>query len=208
MDNLVKNTLQVGSGRPAHALNFAQTKARMIATLFGKKKITEDKLANVFVNAVFELTAEGFPTIAAELNEAPEFEVPPELGPEDDRTFGLIVLAGNLLEIQRVAGPGLDRRIFSLGVSKYAQTFNLNCAELEDKVRSLQSLMSRLNSPSKNTVYAMSKAIFHEYDLFCFQDAYFREQRNPNPIILKRINTLMGYCLWNWSEVMDQYKVI
>ena len=28
----------------------------MIATLFGKKKITEDKLANVFVNTVLELS--------------------------------------------------------------------------------------------------------------------------------------------------------
>lgn len=32
----------------------------MIATLFGKKKITEDKLANVFVNTVLEMCSEDF----------------------------------------------------------------------------------------------------------------------------------------------------
>jgi len=179
----------------------------MIATLFGKKKITEDKLANVFVNAVLELSSEGFAAVAAELNESPEFEVSPALNDTDDRAFGLIVLAGNLIEMQRVVGPGLDKRIFSLAVSKYAQAFDLSATELEIELKALQSRMERLNHPSRNTVYAMGKVIFQEYDLFCFQDSYFRAQRSPNPIILKRINALMGYFLWNWNEVVDQYRV-
>ena len=42
----------------------------MITALFGKKRITEEKLANVLVNAVLEMGAEGFPLVVAELNEA------------------------------------------------------------------------------------------------------------------------------------------
>ncbi len=68
--------------------------------------------------------------------------------------------------------------------------------------------MERLNFPSKNTVYAMSKVLFHSYDLFCFQDPYFREMQVPNPIILKRLNGLMGYFLWNWTEVNEQYRIV
>ena len=49
----------------------------MIGTLFGKKKITEDRLANVFVNALLELVDQGFPDVAAELNEAPDLSGPP-----------------------------------------------------------------------------------------------------------------------------------
>ena len=180
----------------------------MIATLFGKKKITEDRLANVFVNAVLKLTAEGFPAVAAELNESPEFETSPRISEEDDRAFGLIVLTGNIAEMQRVVDPGLDRRIFSLTTSKYAQAFDGLGAELEMEVRALQGLMNRLNHPSKNTVYAMGHALFHQYDLYRYQSAYFREQRNPNPVILKRINGLMTYFLWDWSEVMEQYRVV
>jgi hypothetical protein len=180
----------------------------MIATLFGKKKLTEDKLANVFVNAVLELTAEGFPAVAAELNESPEFELPPEIQGSDDRTFALIVLTANLMEMQRIMGPGIDRRIHALSVSKFAQAMDMSNTDVESQVKALRDRMERLNYPSKNTVYAMGKAVFHEYDLFCYQDAYFREQRSPNPIILKRINGLMGYFLWNWSEVLDQYKVV
>ncbi len=180
----------------------------MIATFFGRKKISEDKLANVFVNAILDLSAEGFPMVADELNESPEFALPPGLKPTDDGTFAMIVLAANLIEMQRLMGPGVDRRLFALSVSKFAQAFGRTGAETETDVRALISRMDRANYPSKNTVYAMGKAIFQEYDLFCFQDTYFREKRAPNPIILKRLNGLMGYFIYSWGEVLDQYKVV
>lgn len=180
----------------------------MIATLFGKKKITEDKLANVFVNAVLELSEQGFPAIAAELNESPEFVLSPNIAENDDASFALIVLAANLTEMQRVLGPGLDKRMYALAVSKFAQAIGYTGSNLETEVRALQGQMERLNFPSKNTVYAMGKVLFQRYDLFCFQDTYFREMKAPNPIILKRLNGLMGYFTWNWTEVNEQYRIV
>ena len=180
----------------------------MIPTLFGKKKISEAKLANVFVNAVFELSEQGFPAVAAEINESPEFLACPNLADDDDDAFALVVLAANLMEAQRILGPGPDKRISALAISKFAQAANLSTTELEIKIRALQSQMDRLNFPSKNTVYAMGKVLFHSYDLFCFQDAYFREMKAPNPIILKRLNGLMSYFLWDWNEVNEQYRIV
>lgn len=52
---------------------------------------------------------------------------------------------------------------------------------MEEQVRALRSKMDRLNFPSKNPVYAMGRALFTEYELFCFQDSYFREMKQPNP---------------------------
>jgi len=179
----------------------------MIATLFGRKRITEDKLANVFVNTVLEMGTEGFPVVTAEMNEAPEFELAPDMQEADDARFLLIVLAANLMEMERLMGAGLDKRIFSLSVSKYAQAMGRGCTDVENEVRALQSRMERLNFPSKNPVYAMGRAVFQEYDLFCFQDSYYREMRAPHPIILKRLNSLMGYFLWNWQEVNEQYRI-
>ncbi len=180
----------------------------MIATLFGKKKITEEKLANVFVNAVLELTEHGFPAVAAEINESPEFATSPNIAETDDNGFALIVLAANLMEAQRILGPGVDKRIAARAVSKFAQATGIGVPDLEREVHTLQSQMERLNFPSKNTVYAMGKVFFHQYDLFCFQDSYFREMKAPNPIILKRMNGLMGYFIWNWTEVNEQYRII
>lgn len=179
----------------------------MIATLFGKKKITEDKLANVFVNTVLEMSSEGFPAIVAEVNEAPEFIATPGMSAGDDERFLMIVLAANLMEMDRVLGPGLDKRMLALSVSKFAQAIGRDCAQVETEVRTLRSKMDRLNFPSKNPIYAMGRALFTEYDLFCFQDSYFREMKAPNPILLKRLNTLFAYFLWNWAEVAEQYRI-
>ena len=178
----------------------------MIATLFGKKKLTEEKLSNIFVNAVLELTEQGYPSIVAELQEAPEFERVPQFGPGDDELFAQIVLAGNLLEAQRALPSGTDRRVFSLSISKFAQALGLSASDLEVDVIAMQHFMERINHPSKNTVYAMGKAVFHKYDLLRSQNAYFREIKQPNPIVLKRLNVLMECFLWNWRQVQEDYR--
>lgn len=180
----------------------------MIATLFGKKKITEDKLSNAFVNSILALTENGFPNVAAELIEAPEFVTAPSFGPEDEDLFALIVLAGNLMEAPRWLSAGQDKRFVSLSISKFSEATGRDCAKTEEQVQEMKSLMGRLNHPSKNPVYAMSKAVFHHYGLFRFQDDYFRELKAPNPIVLRRIDTLMAFFLWNWEEFMGEYKVV
>jgi len=179
----------------------------MIGTLFGKKKISEDKFANVFVNAVLHLTEQGYPTVVAELEEATEFVTRPVFGPGDDELFALILFAGNLMEAPKHMPPGQDHRLAQHAYSKFAPLMDVSAAELETETLALQHFMARINHPSKNTVYAMSKAIFHKYDLFRHQDAYFREQKAPNPIVLGRINKLMQYCLWDWADLLDDLRV-
>ncbi|MBK6627734.1 MAG: hypothetical protein IPG35_09090 [Flavobacteriales bacterium] len=180
----------------------------MIGTLFGKKKITEDRLANVFVNALLELVGHGFADVAAELNESPELVAEQVLDPSDDGAFLMTVLAGNLLELDRQLPSGLDRRLTALVLSKFAQATGLRSSDLEREVGALKAMMARLNHPSKNTVYAMSRALFHQYDLFGHQtDEYFRDKREPHPVTLKRLNSLMGFFLWDWENFHEHYRI-
>lgn len=179
----------------------------MIGSIFGRKRISEEKFANVFVNAVLALTDQGFPIIRGELEEAAEFVTRPMFGPGDDELFALILFAGNLMEAPKHLPAGLDQRVVQHAYSKFAPLMDLSAAEMESETNALQSFMSRINHPSKNTVYAMSKAIFHKYDLFRNQDTYFRDLKAPNPIILGRINKLMQFCLWDWAELLDEMKV-
>ncbi|MBK8581034.1 MAG: hypothetical protein LKM36_08555 [Flavobacteriales bacterium] len=179
----------------------------MIGALFGKKRISEDKLANVFVNAVLRLTEQGYPLVVEELRESPEFVSKPVFGPGDDELFAQIVFAGNLLEAPKHLPPGTDHRLAQHAFSKFAPLMDSSAAELESETSSMQSFMSRINHPSKNTVYAMSKAIFHKYDLISLQDPYFRQQKAPNPIVLARVNKLMTFCLWDWAEILEEWKV-
>lgn len=180
----------------------------MIATIFGKKKITEDRLANVFVNALLQLVQQGFCDVAAELNEAPELVGEQVIDPDREETFLNVVLAGNLMELQRQLQAGQDQRVAALVISKFAQALGTRTSDVERSIATLQQMMARLNHPSKNTVYAMSKAVFHQYDLFRFQtDEFFRDQRVPHPVILKRLNGLMGFFLWDWDSFHEQYRL-
>jgi len=67
--------------------------------------------------------------------------------------------------------------------------------------------MKRVNSPSKTTLYGMSKAIFHKYALNDFQDNYFKRMNTPNPIFLKRLDELMQHFLFNWEVFLKKYRV-
>lgn len=179
----------------------------MIGSIFGKRKISEDKFANVFVNAVLRLTEYGYPAVVAELEESIEFTSRPVFGPGDDELFAQILFAGNLMEAPKHLPAGMDRRLAQHAYSKFARLMDTSAAEMETETVALQHFMSRINHPSKNTVYAMSKAVFHKYDLFRHQDAYFREMKAPNPIVLGRVNKLMQYCLWDWADLLEDLRV-
>ena len=47
-----------------------------------KKKLTDEKVANIFVNSSFETVEKGWPEVAAMLNASPGFETAPELDEE------------------------------------------------------------------------------------------------------------------------------
>jgi hypothetical protein len=68
--------------------------------------------------------------------------------------------------------------------------------------------MNRVNAPSKNTLYAMSKAVFYKYNLMDFQDEYFRGMKTHNPIFCKNLDEIMRNFLWDWEAFNEKYKVI
>ena len=64
--------------------------------IFGRKKIGEGQLAQIFNNAMWKMSAKGFPEVAAILNEDPEFVVSPKLDSDDHTRFFFIIVSGNL----------------------------------------------------------------------------------------------------------------
>ncbi len=179
----------------------------MITTIFGKKKISVDKLANVLVNAVVRSMEHGFPLISAELNEAPEFLTCPDIHILEEKPFSTILLAGNLIDITPHLNAGQDWLLVSLAIEKFARTQGEPSIEMEERIRSTQSLIKRGNAPSKVTLYGMSKALFHQYDLYQFQEPYFRDLKAPNPVLLKRVNNLMEHFLFSGEELCDQFRI-
>jgi hypothetical protein len=180
----------------------------MFTKIFGRKKLNEDMLTNIFVNYTLKTVDEGFADVVGLIQDAPEFVSKPQLDVKNDSKFLLIVLAANLREIPNHFPAHQDNRLINHIISKLADVFNVNFNQLEEVLREYQSYLSRVNHPSQNNLYAMSKALFFKYNLGQYQEAYFRNVNSPNPMFLKRMDEAMSLFLYNWEQVVDDYNIV
>ena len=176
--------------------------------IFGRKKIGEDQLSQIFINAMWKMSAEGFPEVAALLNDDPEFEVSPELDIHDHTRFFFIVVSGNLKYLPHRLDGAHSRFVIMKIYEVLANTFDTSAGSIEKHIKKLQGEMCRLNHPSKNTLYAMSKLFFQEYDLYQYQEKYYRSILAPNPVILKRLDAIMQSYLWDWETISEEFRIV
>lgn len=176
--------------------------------IFGKKKIKEDLVANIFVNSVIETIDNGFPEIVGIINDSPEFINTPNLSETNSDSFTLIVIAANLSFIPDHLHNSKDERITNLILSKLSNVFDVEQNQLERVINNYTNYLNKVNHPSKNMLYAMSKAIFGKYSLNNFQDEYFKNMRSPNPMFLKRLDEAMEHFVWNWDAFKQKYQIV
>lgn len=173
-----------------------------------KKKISEKKLASLFVSGILQLVDQGFPEVAGMINEDPEFERSPGIANKDADKFLMIVISGNLQYIPKHFNDYQDVRLIDSILVNLSNILGLHYEDLQRYIAKYQSDMNRLNLPSKNVHYAMSKAVFAKYNLNQFQEEYFRNMNSPNPIFLKRLDDIMDNFIWDWKSLQSKYKIV
>ena len=173
-----------------------------------KRKLSEEQVACVFVNTTFESVEQGWPEIAAFLNEAPGFVQSPNLDPEDYGRFLMINVAANIQLIPQHFDSGVDRQIIQRIFSKFARALDIAPEDFASKVKHYRSFMKQVNKPSKNAVTAMTRAIFYKYHLNQFQAPFFRDMNSPNPTIQRELKELMEHFLWDWPAFNETYRVV
>lgn len=179
-------------------------------TLFGigKRKISENKVANILVNTLIEYCEKGFPEVAEVVNCSPEFHTSPEVNKEEYSEFLLILIVSNLNFLPIYLNPETAIHINELVIEKFAAIFEMTPKEFDEKLKEYKRFLTRVNHPSKNMLYAMSKGMFYKYELNPFQnEEYFRNLQTPNPILLKRLDEVMGQFIFNWDDFVAKYKV-
>lgn len=176
--------------------------------LFVKKKITENNLSNVIVNTLTKLVSDGFSDVCDLLNTDPEFEEQPNISPDDYDKFLVTVITGNLNIIGKHFSAIQADRIKKLVIDKFASLYNLDYDQFKNHIDSYESFLSRVNHPSKNIIYGMSKTLFYKYDLISYQTGYFKDLNVPNPIILNRLNSVVQNFIWDWNSFHEKYKVV
>lgn len=180
----------------------------MLATLL-RKKVNEDQVANYFVNTLIDMVDAGFPEVADIINNDPEFVSPPSINPENSDRFLMIVVTGNLCILSNFLRNTKSKEgyIIDLIIQKLSRTFDVTPQVLTKNIREFQSYFNRINYPSKNTRYAMSKAIFFQYKLNDFQSDYFRNLNSPNPIFLKRLDEIVDNYIINWESFSEKFRI-
>ncbi len=177
-------------------------------SLFTKKKITDETLANIFVNGIIKLVEEGYPDLVDMVNNEAEFVKSPKLHKENYDRFLLIVFTANLSFLPDHFGAVEQMKMQDSIYSKFASATGLTKQDLKVWVNKYSQLFYTLNHPSKNVKYAMSKAFFHEYKLYSFQEEYFKKMRVPNPILLKKLNDVIETFIWDWDNLFKRYKAV
>jgi hypothetical protein len=177
-------------------------------TIFGRKKVTAERVAHIFAHNIVETVETGFEDVAGFINDSPEFVQSPAISDQDYGKFLMIVLAGNYSYLSQHFTNGMDKEIIESITHKLAPAFEMTPIEFSLKIKEYKECMSRANHPSKNIVYAMSKGVFLKYNLVEFQEDYFKQMKTPNPIFLKNLDDLMKNFLWNWEVFNEKYKVV
>jgi len=174
---------------------------------FLKKRLTDNQLANIFVNGLLEVIDNGFKEVASMINEDPAFEYSPDIAPSEIDEFTIIVIVGNLVQLESHFDYNQAVSVEGLIIQKFATIYGMNENQFAELISDYKSFISRVNYPSKNVLYGMSKAIFHKYALNDFQEEYFRNMQAPNPLFLKRMDEIVSNFIWNWEAVEKKYKI-
>ena len=174
---------------------------------FLKKRLSDNQLANIFVNGLLEVVDNGFIEVASMINEDPAFEYSPDIAPSEIDEFTMIIIVGNLVQLESHFDYNQAVSVETLIVQKFASIYEMSESQFSELVSDYKSFISRVNYPSKNILYGMSKAIFHKYSLNDFQEEYFRNMQAPNPLFLKRMDEIVANFIWNWEAVEKKYKI-
>ena len=92
---------------------------------FLKRKLTDNQLANIFVNGLLDVIENGFKDVASLINEDPAFESSPNILPESHTEFTLIVIVGNIVTLESSFDSDQAFRVEQLIYQKFAAIFSM-----------------------------------------------------------------------------------
>lgn len=177
-----------------------------LTSLF-KKKVAEEKVAELFVNIIFNAVDTSFSEVAELLNNDVNLISQANVDSDDQDDFLLIVIAGNFKLLDDYFFEGQEDRIRELTVEKLAGIYGIDTVSMRTVIDNLLGYFKKINYPSKNTHYGMSRAVFLKYGLNDYQKDYFRKLKAPDPILLKNIDEIMEQFIIKWDTFTEKFRI-
>jgi hypothetical protein len=178
----------------------------MLSSLL-KRKLSNEQVANIFVNGIMDAVNNGFREVVGLINDDTVFTKSPQIHPEQDGEFTMIILIGNLVLLENTLEPHIATQVEKLVLSKMATLYGMSEQEFLLLVKEYREFINRVKHPSKRLLFGLAKAVFYKYNLTSFQDEYFTRMQTPNPLFLKRLEQIIDNFLWDWDVVMKKYKI-
>ncbi len=178
----------------------------MFSTLF-KKKVSEKKTAEYFIHNTIQAVDNSFDALCDVIEADSTFVSQPDMKSQGSDKMLIMVLAANMDIIPNHFESYKDRRITNFCYRALAASFDLPEKDIQTLISNTQKFLKSVNKPSKNTLYSLSKGVFYKYNLNNSQESYFKNMKNPNPILLKNLDEVMSRFLWDWSEITDKYNI-
>ena len=179
----------------------------MFTSLFVKKKISHKEIAQKFVHPTLQTIDDTYSDFLDAIFSDPELTEHPPLDYKDPRKFSLIIIAGNMKFFEKILSAYEENNLCQAIIEEMSKAFETNFHEMQAELEKYSSFISRVNHPSKNILYGMSKAVFFKFKLGKYQEDYFAQLNTPNPIFLKRIDNLVENYIWDWKSFFDKTKI-
>lgn len=172
-----------------------------------RKKIDENKLANIFVNSLIEVVENGYSDIVEMIKEDPAFVKTPVINESKWNHFLLITIVGNL-EFLKESFDNYDVETIEYKIlERFAQVFDMPTQKFSNYIEETRDFIDQHNFPSKNVLYGMSKAVFYKLDLNQYQESYFKSMNTANPLFLKRMDDIITNFMWDWDVFLRKFKL-
>ncbi len=181
----------------------------MAFSLFGKKRLKEQHVAKVFVGTINELAEETFPTLSEFLNEVPELMQSPKIKPNQIEWFLYIVFSANLYNLKFHFESNQLNRMRILVIDEFIESLSGRDHDLTlEQINNYEDYISGLDRRLDDLPKAIATAIFNKYGMNDCQVDHFQKMNTPNPIIIKSIEDATKNYIWNWSDLLEKYKMV
>ena len=97
----------------------------MFSTLI-KRKLTDNQVANIFINALYDSIDNGFSEVAQLINEDLAFTTSPNIDKDNNGEFGLIVIVGNLSYLESTFDADQAERVETIIFEKLSKFYDLD----------------------------------------------------------------------------------
>tara|TARA_B110000459_G_C16436071_1_gene414032 strand:+ start:107 stop:655 length:549 start_codon:yes stop_codon:yes gene_type:complete len=181
----------------------------MAFLLFGKKRLKEEHVANVFVSTLNELAEKSFPTLAEFLNEVPELMQSPKIKSSQIEWFLYIVFSANLYNLKFHFESNQLNRMRILVIDEFIESLEGRDHDLTlEQINNYEEYISGLDRRHDDLPKSMATALFNKYGLNDCQVYHFQKMNTPNPIIIKSIEDATKNYIWNWSDLFEKFKMV